>query len=234
MVLNLEISDKISIRDGILRVGSQALTSYRLTRELPPGAHGRVFEGEHRHFGPCVVKLWIRKDEDWQSRFLRAMEEVTKAARATPQWSVEMYDAHLIENVFLCSMQLVPGKTLKEVLQGDLTDELRWQLAEQYVEAIIATRNTIHGDAHTKNVMVDWVERGGIFAPKVTLIDFGASWYETHSSSHDRHWKVVGETIHKIVCELPNFSEEDSTLLKRGLETDYKAILKRLQPPSAG
>ena len=183
VLLELKVSENIEIRQGCLHIGSTLISTYRLTKELPQGANGRVFVGEHAFFGHCVVKLWLLKKKSWKTRFERGLAEVRKTASANPKWAVRIFDAQLVENVFLCSMQLLHGKTLNSYLKEPLDEEFRWRVAEQYVEAIFATRDTIHGDAHAKNVMVSEEVSDGKVMPRLTLIDFGASWFFEGRSS---------------------------------------------------
>ncbi len=74
-------------------------------------------------------------------------------------------------------------------------------MASQFFRALSDTDGVLHGDPHTRNVIVQLeYDR-----PWLTLIDFGTSRFTRSDKFVERHWRVVGETISRIFHNSPRY-----------------------------
>ena len=154
------------------RFGDVLADRYELRSELGRGGMGRVFQAHDRLLGRDVaLKVLTTADDDETSR-QACLREARVAARVSHPNIATVLDVgadHDLGVTFLV-MELVPGRTLKEVRRaaGTLSPAEAVELVAQVASALEAThaRGVVHGDVTPRNVIV---RPDGM----VKLVDFG-------------------------------------------------------------
>ena len=133
---------------------------YRIVRKLGQGGMGSVFEAEHQVTGQQVaLKLLSRallSTEDSVERFQR---ESQIAASINHPHSTFVYEAGEFDDQFYITMELMPGGTLKEVIEDN--GALPVEKAVDYVLDIIDGLNPahaagiVHRDLKPANCFID-------------------------------------------------------------------------------
>ena len=80
------------------------------------------------------IKIGLHIDS--RDKLQQGLEEARKMAAAHPEWVVPLYDADVIEGVFVASMQLVEGETLRSYLAQAPAKRDLWGIASLYVNGI--------------------------------------------------------------------------------------------------
>lgn len=148
---------------------------YRLVRPLARGGMAEVWEGRDEVLGRAVavkvLQSHLSGDAVFVERFRR--EAVTAAAVSSPS-IVATYDAGLDDGTAYIVMELVDGRTLRQLLDGSgaLDVGLAVEIAAQIADALGRAHRAglVHRDVKPANVLVCDDEDGGVRA-KVT--DFG-------------------------------------------------------------
>jgi beta-lactam-binding protein with PASTA domain/predicted Ser/Thr protein kinase len=149
--------------------GSTIDGRYRLLRRIGSGGMADVWLAEDPHLQRRVaLKILHRRfaqDREFVERFRR---EAEAAAGLSHPNIVAVFDRGDIEGTYYIAMQLLEGRSLKELIDGGLTPEQSVGLIRQVLEAAgFAHRNgVVHRDLKPQNVIVD--DDG-----KATVTDFG-------------------------------------------------------------
>jgi beta-lactam-binding protein with PASTA domain/predicted Ser/Thr protein kinase len=142
---------------------------YRLLRRLGSGGMADVWLAEDSHLQRQVaLKILHRRfaqDREFVERFRR---EAEAAAGLSHPNIVAVYDRGDVEGTYYIAMQLLEGRSLKELIDQGLTPEQSAALIRQVLEAAgFAHRNgVVHRDLKPQNVIVD-------AEGKATVTDFG-------------------------------------------------------------
>jgi len=142
---------------------------YRLLRRLGSGGMADVWLAEDSHLQRQVaLKILHRRfaqDREFVERFRR---EAEAAAGLSHPNVVAVYDRGDVEGTYYIAMQLLEGRSLKELIDQGLTPEQSAALIRQVLEAAgFAHRNgVVHRDLKPQNVVVD-------AEGKATVTDFG-------------------------------------------------------------
>jgi eukaryotic-like serine/threonine-protein kinase len=142
---------------------------YRLLRRLGSGGMADVWLAEDTHLQRQVaLKILHRRfaqDREFVERFRR---EAEAAAGLSHPNIVAVYDRGDVEGTYYIAMQLLEGRSLKELIDQGLTPEQSAALIRQVLEAAgFAHRNgVVHRDLKPQNVIVD-------AEGKATVTDFG-------------------------------------------------------------
>jgi serine/threonine protein kinase len=184
------------VDDTILFSGDKlCIPTHRPIRILGQGKNGFVVLCHNEFLNrPEALKVWAKLDpDDTRDKFKQGLEEARKAVAASQgRFVAQTYAAGvLLERYLYATMEYVPGPTLHDYLADHRGDKDNNYLAAQYLRALSDTGGVLHGDAHTKNVIVQ--EKGWLM-----LLDFGTSHYTGSGKFVERHWRVVGETIRRI------------------------------------
>src|SRR6476659_4384018 len=134
------------------------LGPYRIDGLLGTGGMGEVYRGVDPRLGRAVALKVISPrlvgDEDSRRRF----ETEARAASALNHPAiVTIYDVGESDGVSWMAMELVEGRTLREVIaQGPLPIRQAWSIARQLSEGLAAAhaRGIVHRDLKPENVMV--------------------------------------------------------------------------------
>ena len=149
--------------------GSTIDGRYRLLRRIGSGGMADVWLAEDSHLQRRVaLKILHRRfaqDREFVERFRR---EAEAAAGLSHPNVVAVFDRGDVEGTYYIAMQLLEGRSLKELIDQGLTPEQSVRLIRQVLEAAgFAHRNgVVHRDLKPQNVIVD-DER------KATVTDFG-------------------------------------------------------------
>jgi beta-lactam-binding protein with PASTA domain/predicted Ser/Thr protein kinase len=149
--------------------GSTIDDRYRLLRRIGSGGMADVWLAEDPHLQRRVaLKILHRRfaqDREFVERFRR---EAEAAAGLSHPNIVAVFDRGDIEGTYYIAMQLLEGRSLKELIDQGLTPEQSAGLIRQVLEAAgFAHRHgVVHRDLKPQNVIVD--DEG-----KATVTDFG-------------------------------------------------------------
>ncbi len=149
--------------------GSTIDGRYKLLRRIGSGGMADVWLAEDPHLQRRVaLKILHRRfaqDREFVERFRR---EAEAAAGLSHPNIVAVFDRGDIEGTYYIAMQLLEGRSLKQLIDGGLTPEQSVGLIRQVLEAAgFAHRNgVVHRDLKPQNVIVD--DEG-----KATVTDFG-------------------------------------------------------------
>jgi eukaryotic-like serine/threonine-protein kinase len=149
--------------------GSTIDGRYRLLRRIGSGGMADVWLAEDPHLQRRVaLKILHRRfaqDREFVERFRR---EAEAAAGLSHPNIVAVYDRGDVEGTYYIAMQLLEGRSLKELIERGLSPEQAVDLVRQVLEAAgYAHRHgVVHRDLKPHNVIVD--EDG-----KATVTDFG-------------------------------------------------------------
>jgi len=144
---------------------------YRIIREIGRGNMGRVYEAYdnvlERKVAYKVPNLDLTHHPEMVGDFLR---EAKSAAALNHPNIVIVYDAGKQGNEYYIAMELVNGKTLKDILRdkGRLSQQDSLNIAVQLVKALVYahSNNLIHRDIKPGNIMIT---NDGV----IKLMDFG-------------------------------------------------------------
>lgn len=229
-MLTVQVANSIAVVGGRLQVGSLLCDTYRIDRQLKGGRNAWVFAGEHRYYGPCVVKVLKGSGSGWRRRFTNGLSEVSRLAQAKSPWVATAFDAGSNGDIFYFSMAFIEGETLGELLKHKLTHRRRWALGQQYLAALLSTNDVVHADPHAGNVIVAPNWQDDIESPQLTLIDFGHGWPLVRRRVKEHRDKAVRGVMKKILRELPGYPRN---LLNSGRYVSlkrYEKMLRALKP----
>jgi serine/threonine protein kinase/Flp pilus assembly protein TadD len=152
----------------VIEIGSR-IRDIRLTERLGAGGMGQVFVGIDERLGREVaVKALLqerRLDGASRARFQREAQILSRLEHPN---ICRLYDLVEEEDGEYLVMELVRGKTLREVLVDGLDDTERMRVAEQVAAALVAAHamTVVHRDLKPENIVVG---DNGL----VKVLDFG-------------------------------------------------------------
>ena len=166
----------MTMREGEL-VGGR----YRLHARLGRGGMGHVFratdERLRREVAIKVVDLSQSLDASVGPRFHR---EALATAKLNHPGIVTIFDADTDARLAFLVMELLPGRTLAEVLRADgpLAQRRAVTIARKIADALVATHaiGVVHRDIKPANIMVD--------GDAVKLLDFGIALAQKDAEVH--------------------------------------------------
>jgi serine/threonine-protein kinase len=127
---------------------------YRLEEPIGYGGMARVYRG-HDQLLDRVVAVKLLDDS---SRDRQAMTEARALARVSHPGIVQVFDVGEQDGLGYIVLELVPGQTLREILQerGALPPEDAAELAAQVADALAAThgQGLVHCDLKPRNIIV--------------------------------------------------------------------------------
>ncbi len=142
---------------------------YRLLRQLGSGGMADVWLAEDPHLQRYVALKILHKrfaqDREFVERFRR---EAEAAAGLQHRNIVAVFDRGDVDGTYYIAMQLLEGRSLKELIDAGLSPEQAVALVRQVLEAAgFAHRHgVVHRDLKPQNVIVDSEN-------KATVTDFG-------------------------------------------------------------
>ena len=148
---------------------------YRLVRRLAEGGMAAVWEGRDEILArPVAVKIphpQLASDPAYRERFRR---EAVAAARLAHPGIVATYDTGADGAVDFIVMELVPGRTVRDlVAEGPVPQQVAVPIVAQVAEALDAAHQAgiVHRDIKPANLLL--VDDGPV--PRVKVADFGVA-----------------------------------------------------------
>lgn len=234
------------MRDMLPRGAVLENGKYRLNYPLGRGGFGITYHAHHVGFDrPVAVKeffphqsvvrdgaaLVISIDMPQQNDYFKALEKFMKEGRTlydlTHPNVVRVHDLFRFNNTAYIVMELIEGKTLREILDASLDKKLSPNRVEEIVGQIVSALGEIHKrkichlDISPDNIMIDPDGRA-------VLIDFGAAKQLlkiVHSTFALKH----NYTPLELITE-SNFGPE-SDLFELSMMI-YEMLTGKLPPPS--
>ncbi len=219
---------------------------YRLNYPLGRGGFGITYHSHHIAFDrPVAIKeffphqsvvrdgaaLLISIDMPQQNDYFKALDRFMKEGRTlydlTHPNVVRVHDLFRFNNTAYIVMELIEGRTLREILDASLDKRLPLKQVEDIVGQIVAAlvevhkRKICHLDISPDNIMIDPNGR-------VVLIDFGAA-KQTFKVIHSTFAFKQLYTPLELITE-SNFGPE-SDLFELSMMI-YEMLTGKLPPPS--
>lgn len=138
-----------------------------------PGANGVVIKGTHKITRrDDAIKIWLPRQRNGKNEINteQYLAEVRKIAKLKDSRIATIHDAWMENGCYCCSMEFIDGITYEKWLEENSNISERVNMLLKIFEAIVfyQSQGIIHGDIHSKNIMI---EKGG----KIHIIDFGTS-----------------------------------------------------------
>ena len=148
----------------------RTLMHYKVVAELGAGGMGVVYEAlDLRLDRRVALKILPADKNDDQQRRARFLHEARTASALNDPHIVTIFDIFTVDDTDVLVMELVPGRTLREILNdGPIPLAKALDIALQVAEGVgvAHTAGIVHRDLKPGNVMV--TERG-----RVKVLDFG-------------------------------------------------------------
>jgi len=148
----------------------RTLMHYKVVAELGAGGMGVVYEAlDLRLDRRVALKILPADKTDDQQRRARFLHEARTASALNDPHIVTIFDIFTVDDTDVLVMELVPGRTLREILNdGPMPLAKALDIALQVAEGVgvAHTAGIVHRDLKPGNVMVS--ERG-----RVKVLDFG-------------------------------------------------------------
>lgn len=163
-----------------------------------PGANGVVIKGTHKITGrDDAIKIWLPREQNGKNevRVEQYIAEVQKVAKLNDERIVTIHNAWIENDCYCCSMEFIDGITYKKWLELNTDMNKRVYMLLKIFDAIVfyQSQGIIHGDIHTKNIMIDKKE-------KIHIIDFGTSSLSAYKEqSKDRENYLMYELVEKTM-----------------------------------
>ena len=169
---NDQLSNRRSLKLGSLV--SSVSTEYVLNRRLGEGSFGVVWKagvltGEMR--GSSVALKLINYNKSEESKILREMQVGLNAHSVAKNWTPEIYEVFVFNNVLVIAMEFIDGFTLQQLVKWRPLGEIPVAyIIREVLSALTAFRKNklVHRDIKGANVMIS---KSG----RVYLCDFGVS-----------------------------------------------------------
>ena len=166
---------------------------YVVGRRLARGGMATVYEAlDQRLDRTIAVKVMhqnLAEDDEFVSRFIR---EARSAARLSHPNVVAVYDQGADQGHVFLAMELVPGRTLRDLIRerGHLTPRQAFEVMEPVLAALGAAHaaGLIHRDVKPENVLLS--DDG-----RVKVADFGLARAVTGATTHTTTGSVLMGTV---------------------------------------
>lgn len=153
-----------------LRMVGRTLMHYKVVAELGTGGMGVVYEAVDLRLDRRVALKVLPADKsDDRQRRARFLHEARTASALNDPHIVTIHDIFTVDDTDVLVMELVPGRTLRDILNdGPIPLAKALDIALQVAEGVgvAHTAGVVHRDLKPGNVMV--TERG-----RVKVLDFG-------------------------------------------------------------
>jgi serine/threonine protein kinase len=170
----------------------RTLMHYKVVGELGAGGMGVVYEAlDLRLDRRVALKILPADKTDDQQRRARFLHEARTASALNDPHIVTIFDIFTVDDTDVLVMELVPGRTLREILgDGPMPLAKALDVALQVAEGVgtAHTAGIVHRDLKPGNVMVS--ERG-----RVKVLDFGLAKLVGGESLADRPTTLAPATL---------------------------------------
>lgn len=184
-----------------------------------PGANGVVIKGTHKITGrDDAIKIWLPRKRNGKNviREEQYLAEVRKIAKLKDSRIVTIHDAWTENGCYCCSMDFVDGITYEKWLEKNYDMNTRVNMLLKIFEAIFfyQTQGIIHGDIHSRNILIDKSE-------EIHIIDFGTSSLSSYAEqSNHRENFLMYELVEKTLAN--QFDKKAFLYKKYSLQGDCK------------
>jgi serine/threonine protein kinase len=170
----------------------RTLMHYKVVAELGAGGMGVVYEAlDLRLDRRVALKILPADKTDDQQRRARFLHEARTASALNDPHIVTIFDIFTVDDTDVLVMELVPGRTLREILNdGPIPLAKALDVALQVAEGVgvAHTAGIVHRDLKPGNVMV--TERG-----RVKVLDFGLAKLVGSGSLADQPTTLAPATL---------------------------------------
>jgi serine/threonine protein kinase len=170
----------------VIELGGRTLADrYHLAALIGRGGMADVYRGTDMVLDrPIAIKILTDRSDDIRKRFLR---EAQSMARLNHRNIVSVYDAGQSDGLSYIVMELVEGRTLAQIEQGELTMHTAIRFFIDLLEALAYAheQSVIHRDIKPANVMV-------LPDNTIKVMDFGLSRRTSEMSSVTNAGEIVG------------------------------------------
>ncbi len=170
----------------------RTLMHYKVVAELGAGGMGVVYEAlDLRLDRRVALKILPADKSDDQQRRARFLHEARTASALNDPHIVTIFDIFTVDDTDVLVMELVPGRTLRDILNdGPLALAKALDIALQVAEGVgvAHTAGIVHRDLKPGNVMV--TERG-----RVKVLDFGLAKLVGSGSLADQPTMLAPATV---------------------------------------
>lgn len=163
-----------------------------------PGANGVVIKGTHKVTGRTdAIKIWLPRTRNGKNEIKedQYLQEVQKIAQLNDSRIVAIHDAWKENGCYCCSMEYIDGVTYKRWLEINHNMSKRIKMLLKIFEAIVfyQSQGIIHGDIHSKNILVGKND-------EIHIIDFGTSIISSYKEqSKHRENFLMYELVEKTL-----------------------------------
>jgi TolB-like protein/Tfp pilus assembly protein PilF len=200
------------------------LGSYEITDRLGAGGMGQVYRAKDLKLGRDVAVKVLREELAADPERLRRFEQEARSASALNHPNIiTIHDIGKHEDTPYIAMELVEGKTLKEMLSGGpLPIKELFELATQIVEGLAKAHSggIIHRDLKPANLMV--TEDGF-----VKILDFGLAKLLSSPSGADSELETLpmeGTAAGAVMGTVGYMSPEQARGLTANFRTDQFSL----------
>ena len=170
----------------------RTLMNYKVVAELGAGGMGVVYEAlDLRLDRRVALKILPADKSDDQQRRARFLHEARTASALNDPHIVTIFDIFTVDDTDVLVMELVPGRTLRDILNdGPIPLAKALDIALQVAEGVgvAHTAGIVHRDLKPGNVMV--TERG-----RVKVLDFGLAKLVSAGSLADQPTTLAPVTL---------------------------------------
>ncbi|GEM_PF-2294852 len=188
---------KIYIKDKWNKVD---INDYEIIGVINNGANAVVLKGIHKITERIdAIKIWLPNKARGckEVSFKQYLNETRKVANLKNANIVTIYDAKVLgEGIYMSSMELINGKSLKEWLKNNNNIRERIDLCKKILKTILEYQDEgiIHGDLHYENIIID-------DNSEIHIIDFGTSIFSHYNQSNERESYLVVDLVKKLLGE---------------------------------
>ena len=180
---------------------------YEIQAPLGEGGMGSVFRARDRALHVMVAFKVLRVKQD-PTTVRRFHHEVTLARKVRHESVCAVYEYGEDQGLLYCTMELVGGRNLREVLrdQGPLPVDRAYALALKAAAGLQAIHEAgvLHRDLKTSNIMIDDKER-------VRLVDFGIAKALT-TPEHESSTTETPITSHESIVGTPAYMSPEQVM----------------------
>lgn len=157
-----------------------------------PGANGVVIKGTHKITKrDDAIKIWLPRERNGKNEINKEqyLAEVQKIAKLKDSRIATIHDAWTENGCYCCSMEFIDGITYERWLEENHDMNKRIHMLLKIFEAIVFyhSQGIIHGDIHSKNILIEKNE-------EIHIIDFGTSSISSYKeqSNHRENFLMYG------------------------------------------
>lgn len=229
-------SEKYKFNNGKLKINIRnswktiEFTGYEFLEVIGKGANGVVVKAKHQITERVdAIKIWLphKKSRNGKVSEEQYLREVRKISKLKDKNIVTIYDAKILQNeeVYMCAMEYIDGKSLKEWIKDDHNIWNRIKICNEILKTVenYQKAGIIHGDLHGGNIIIDKELH-------IHIIDFGTSLFGHDNQSKERESNFIYDLVKKIMKD--EFKTEFFSIKNYDISSEikYKDDTRRYEP----